>query len=872
MEDYPPPRRYSRGAYDHGGRPPPPQRGGGAYDDGAYDRRPPPPGRARDDYDMVDRRGPPRGAYDDAPGGAPPFDREFEGRSKRRRSLSPLDGPARGGPRRGSQDYPEHDPRDYRDGPPPPGRYRDDYYDRRGPPGPPVSRVPGSLPPPGYGAYPPPPPGYGEPLGGPPPPPLRPALEPPLAFPHRVTHAYFSDWFRSTNPSSLSDSADALEEAWKKYQGDFLRRELRGFFDANREQGGAWFEEKYRAEKGFADERRERRERVKRAERIEGWVQRAVQGELDQVSFDYDEARRKSRIQPNAATQAATAQPANGDSATNGESSASTEPAAAADEAVKSEEPGAGEAGKPASPEFVAQPARPEMLLVKGIPPQVGYKALEEVFSKFDGFVRMAMSEPNPYRGFNRIGWAIFTTSDAAKSALETIVAAAPKPAADKKEGDAVAADAGDAEGDKSTAEDPTDAGEEGAPAAAAHNGEHAAAQASEDAATNGADEPAAAVAATSSPYLLGFGSTLGHALDLSRRGTLLHLTEPRDVRIRAAPAACSAPARIAQDLERVERVVTEMERRVEDDAKKAKTAGDDAEMERVKGSEVIRRKREEWEKEVEERKAREELDDEAHQAAVAAVNKRVLDLSLSYLREAFDVCYYCCAVCESPEQLFETCARHVRRCDEVRNLNRMENEARWVEGFDAHVPLLTDVSTLDVRDLGAESREEETYRLTSPHLKQEEEGKFRCKSCNKLFSARKFVEKHLALKHTEIFGGKLEELEWFNNYALDPSRLPVQAFQTYNYLPSVLAPPPPSSSNPLRRNNRNKDGEDRPLSDRIGPPNKRSRRNDRNAEPGPPAPPPKGAALDPRAGRGATAYADLDGPSGGGADIVLPY
>lgn len=236
----------------------------------------------------------------------------------------------------------------------------------------------------------------------------RPALEPPLAFPHRVTHAYFSDWFRSTNPSSLSDSADALEEAWKKYQGDFLRRELRGFFDANREQGGAWFEEKYRAEKGFADERRERRERVKRAERIEGWVQRAEQGELDQVSFDYgasacllspvicssrtralltgrtratrtDEARRKSRIQPNAATQAATAQPANGDSATNGESSASTEPAAAADEAAKSEEPSSGEAGKPASPEFVAQPARPEMLLVKGIPPQVGYKALEEV-------------------------------------------------------------------------------------------------------------------------------------------------------------------------------------------------------------------------------------------------------------------------------------------------------------------------------------------------------------------------------------------------------------------------------------------------------------------------------------------------------------
>jgi hypothetical protein len=33
-------------------------------------------------------------------------------------------------------------------------------------------------------------------------------------------------------------------------------------------------------------------------------------------------------------------------------------------------------------------------------------------------------------------------------------------------------------------------------------------------------------------------------------------------------------------------------------------------------------------------------------------------------------------------------------------------------------------------------------YRLLAPHIKQEEEGKFRCKECSKLFSARKFVEK----------------------------------------------------------------------------------------------------------------------------------
>ena len=207
------------------------------------------------------------------------------------------------------------------------------------------------------------------------------------------------------------------------------------------------------------------------------------------------------------------------------------------------------------------------------------------------------------------------------------------------------------------------------------------------------------------------------------------------------------------------------------------------------------------------------------------------------------------------------------------------------MQSFDEHLPLMQDTSTVDVRDLGALSRDEELYRLSSPHLKQEEEGKFRCKACNKLFSARKFVEKHIGLKHPELFGDALDEVRpsflpsprprrdtgaradfapcapsrqvaMFNNYVLDPLRLPTASFQIENYLPSILNPPaPPSSSRRLA------------LADRLGPPHKRSRRDggrgrgegERDA---PPAPPPKGAALDPRAQRGATAYADLVRPS----------
>lgn len=44
-----------------------------------------------------------------------------------------------------------------------------------------------------------------------------------------------------------------------------------------------------------------------------------------------------------------------------------------------------------------------------------------------------------------------------------------------------------------------------------------------------------------------------------------------------------------------------------------------------------------------------------------------------------------------------------------------------------------------------------ELSRAVEPHLKQEDEGKFRCKTCQKLFKATAFVEKHIANKHPEL-------------------------------------------------------------------------------------------------------------------------
>ncbi|BGP23860.1 arsenite-resistance protein 2 [Rhodotorula toruloides] len=838
MDPSPRARRYSRGPGDDDRRGPPPTVGPGGDE---YDRLLP---RARrDEYDQ-DRRGGRHGyaEAEDRRGGGYADGPEQEGRAKRRRSISP-GGPPRGPPRDDYYDRPPP-PRDYRDGPPPPrGGYRGEYYDRRLPP------PPG---PEGYGAYPGHPP-YADAHSAPPPPPRRPTLEPPMNLPCLVSYQYFADWFSLTSPSAAESSnpSAALQEAWTKYQGDFLRREIKNHWLDIQSKGGEWAKEKYGTEKEREGERRERRRKAGKADRMRIWTARADKGELDDVSFDFDEeAARKPRIIPNAAAQAAAAaEAAKKQASPDGEdSSAPVIPASL-------------QVIKASSPEHVILPARPETILCKGVPTSVAIKELEALFATFDGFVRLSISDPVPFAGFLRLAWITFSSAESAKQTLETIQAAfkpappAPTPGVRAESESAPIAGPGeamletDANGDAEIKGVATATNGVEAAATAATEGEGPAdvkAENSTDAREAKDGKPAEV---EPKPYAIG-------SYDLSAPGVLEIRMRPAEIRMRATPALCSSPDRLAKDVETALKAVEAAEKRVRED----EGATEEHEGARVSGSAVIRKKAEEWEKEVEEKKERESLEQAAYETARAGVNKRVLDLALSYLREAFDICFYCTAVCDSPEQLSDMCPQHVRRHDAVVAPARLAAEAGWVAEFEKRVLLLTDTSTLDLRDFGGDSREEELYRLTSPLVKQEEEGKFRCKTCNKLFSARKFVEKHIGLKHPEVVGDALDKLAVYNNYVLDPSRPPLASFQNQTYMPTILNPPPPPPPPAARR----------PLVDRLAPAQKRQRRESK--PPGPPAPPPKGAALDPRAQRGATAYADLDGPAGQGSDIVLPY
>jgi len=121
---------------------------------------------------------------------------------------------------------------------------------------------------------------------------------------------------------------------------------------------------------------------------------------------------------------------------------------------------------------------------------------------------------------------------------------------------------------------------------------------------------------------------------------------------------------------------------------------------------------------------------------------------------------------------------------EKVENKEWKRNDERWLEWLDSKVALLIDRDGIDPRKYGGKHYDQELTKAVEPHIKQEDEGKFRCKTCQKLFKATSFVEKHIANKHPELVK-HLDDLPYFNNFALDPHRIQ----------PFAHAPPPVGNS-----------------------------------------------------------------------------
>ncbi|KAM0788989.1 hypothetical protein ACM66B_003058 [Microbotryomycetes sp. NB124-2] len=324
---------------------------------------------------------------------------------------------------------------------------------------------------------------------------------------------------------------------------------------------------------------------------------------------------------------------------------------------------------------------------------------------------------------------------------------------------------------------------------------------------------------------------------------------KPTKCKTKAAPSLASSSERIAADLDNIRRAALGLE----------KEEGDS------RGSSAI-------EEQFEQAKAalEQESDEEAKKSQLEALARHTLDVYLHYLRTVFNSCFYCLSTFEFPEELSYKCPKHLRRQLQPNAVRTKPEELTWTRWFDERVRVFADRENVNPLDFGGQDYDTAVESMASAHYKEEEPGKYRCTGCSKLFSAHKFIIKHLFTKHGSIFDqAKLDEIKFFNNYALDPVRLPLQVpFDMFT-----------------ETGLRERSTASRPLSERLGDKavdelssaKKRRRggpgRENGGGKPLPPPPPPKGVKLDPRASRGVSSYADLDNaPTGASDDIVLQY
>ncbi|KIK65755.1 hypothetical protein GYMLUDRAFT_39277 [Collybiopsis luxurians FD-317 M1] len=603
----------------------------------------------------------------------------------------------------------------------------------------------------GYG-YSPPRRGHGQQF-----PSRRPPPDPHM-FEYPANLRQYAEWFRYFYPEQAAqeDNADkaAEQEAgdgskprngirsrWEKYKKDFSANQLQTMFEHHKKS--PWFWEKY----DRAPEFQQLRQRVRK----EGW-----KGRLNAFLLDLESGKYDPDLNESESDSTGNKDHANGEAVTaDGEE---TKPSGDDDQFEVEDDAGGDANGKSSGEnkrsnkgEEIAVPPEGNQVMIRTIPPDIGRVKLEESCKSIPGFVYLALGDPLQKRNYYRAGWLRFT--DDADMAL-----------------------------------------------------------------------------------------VMSELQDRKIEGFKLHVshtTKPFVNKIRIAPDVASRPERMEKDLANARTLAGLLEEEAaalrkfkpgKDDAQ-AKPEGEDAPMDGgnlengdidvdgeeeeeeppERGSDAVDRRIEKIMADMRDQGLVDLSDEEAYEAKKTEVS---LDLYLAYLRAAYHACYYCSVVTDHLEELQRKCIKHVRKplpkvsaiSDEAKVTNGGEGvedeekpapekespkkdlkgkndrgDDRWLDWLDQKIALLINRNGVDPRDYGGKSYDEELSKLVEPHIKQEDEGKFRCRNCSKLFKATSFVEKHIANKHPELVK-PLEDIPYFNSFALDPHRI-----QPFAHPPAVI-------------------------------------------------------------------------------------
>ncbi|KAF8883425.1 hypothetical protein BD779DRAFT_1612279 [Infundibulicybe gibba] len=620
-------------------------------------------------------------------------------------------------------------------------------------------------------------------------PPSRRAPPDPHTFDYPASLKQYAEWFRFYYPQQAieEDNADkaaeheagdgtkprnGIKSKWEKYKKDFSATQLQTMFEHHRKS--PWFAEKYDP----APEFQNLRTRVRK----EGWKNRLDTFLHDLESGKFDPDFNEPEPEP---TSPAKENPINGENgAAEANGATGEESKAVGDDEMQfnvdvEEEAGENDAARAETNgktftdnrrnnrgEEISVPPEGNQVMIRTIPPDIGRVKLEEACGKIPGYVYLALGDPLQKRNYYRAGWLRFHDD-----ADMTVV-----------------------------------------------------------------------MSELSEKKIEGFKLHVTHNL------------RPFINRIRYTPEVASKPERLEKDLANA-RILAGLLEEEAFRLRKAKVTpvappnADGADVSDVQGDTVMAAPdAEDIEDNAEplergsdavERRIQKLMEDLREQGLIDPENEKPyeekktvvsLDLYLAYLRAAFHACYYCAVVTDHLEELQRKCLKHMRKpmsqglVDELKTADAekerkvKENEAdekdvekekekevkpkdrdtrdwkrnddRWLEWLDSKIALLINREGVDPREYGGKSYDDELAKAVEPHFKQEDEGKFRCKTCQKLFKATSFVEKHIANKHPELVK-HLEELPYFNNFALDPHRI-----QPFAHPPPAVgntsqAPPP---------------------------------------------------------------------------------
>ncbi|KAH0586933.1 hypothetical protein H2248_005767 [Termitomyces sp. 'cryptogamus'] len=708
----------------------------------------------RGEYDTYDRdRG--WGGYD-----RPGYDYGRRGRSrsptldetgrKRRRSMSPYD-------------RDRFDPRP---------RYNDDYDAH--------SR--------GYGY--PSPPRRGHPSAYPP---ARRPPPDPHTFDYPASLKQYAEWFRYFYPQQAieEDNADkaaeqeagdgskprnGIKSKWEAYKKDFSATQLQTMFDHHRKS--PWFAEKYDP----SPEMQSLRMRVRKG----GWKGRLDTFLLDLESGKFDPVLSEPELEPSSPMKENVV---NGESTIEANGQGEEKPSVVDDDMQFNvdgdEEPGDNDASRADASgkniadkrsnrgEEVSVPPEGNQVMIRTIPPDIGRLKLEEACGKIPGFVYLALGDPLQKRNYYRAGWLRFRDDADMPAVLSEL--------SEKKI--------------------------EGFKLHVSHN-----------------TRP--------------FTNRVRYAPEVASKPDRIR----KDLAsAKALTAVLEQQAATLRQFNSSSVVKGDSEANKPDgdeDLNMAAPEAEDAEEEpdpKENGSDAIERRIEKLMTDMRDLGLVDEKDEKVYEDKKAVIS---LDLYIAYLRAAFHTCYYCAVVTDHLEELQRKCLKHARKplskamleeikveaekaekdkekaekkADEMmegvdaekekekekdakkdRQGDRdwKRNDDRWLEWLDSKLALLINRDAVDLRAYSAKSYEEELTKAVEPYIKQEDEGKFRCKTCQKLFKATSFVEKHIANKHPELVK-HLDDIPYFNNFALDPHHI-----QPFTHPPQITGnssqvPPP---------------------------------------------------------------------------------